>query len=197
MIVTMMLLLLVIVIISAGTIWLLIITITQILKRITRMICSIILLLIYQVHKIKSTVMADAIERMSTSLEDAENVNADLSFLIRFKKSKDLQLRHLVHLGMFVHIDVFAALCTRTPMYSHIGARVHAKYLCVPSFVACYSMVLVIVVAVARAFRCYTQDGQPLTVPLAQTVQGMCAKSMTQLLDHGKACKALIPKATE
>ena len=58
-------------------------------------------------------------------------------------------------------------------------------------------MLLVIVVALALAFRCYTQDGQPLTVPLAQTVQGMCAKSLTQLLEHGKAVKALIPKATQ
>ena len=132
-----MLLLIVIVIVSVSTIWLLIITIIQVLKLVTRMFCSIVLLLIYKAVSSKSAVLTDAIERMSSSLEDCENVNSDLSFLIRFKKSKDLQLQRLVHMDVYVNAFMCLPLCVLEPRWCTCTCKVcFLFHLCYVVFVA-------------------------------------------------------------
>ena len=39
------------------------------------------------------------------------------------------------------------------------------------------------------------EEGQALNVQIGEHVQGMCAEAMQNMIDSGKALKAVIPKA--
>ena len=39
------------------------------------------------------------------------------------------------------------------------------------------------------------EEGQALNVDIGQRVQGMCAEALQNMIDSGKALKAVIPKA--